>query len=129
MNEQAAATVLVVDDDPSILCLIEEILSANEYQTILASSGEEALEIASKQNSIDLLLTDIDMPGINGIVLAKQFCTSFPRVKVLFMSGYILPSTLFSILGKKVAFLKKPFQIDALIEMIKAVLAKPVPVL
>lgn len=129
MCKKNPATVLVVDDDPSILCLIEELLTANEYQTILASSGEEALEIASKRNSIDLLLTDIDMPGINGIVLAKQFCNLYPQIKVLFMSGCILPSTLFRILGKKVAFLKKPFRINALIEIIKAVLANPVPVL
>ena len=129
MCKKNPATVLVVDDDPSILCLIEELLTANEYQTILASSGEEALEIASKRNSIDLLLTDIDMPGINGIVLAKQFCNLYPQINVLFMSGCILPSTLFRILGKKVAFLKKPFRINALIEIIKAVLANPVPVL
>ena len=119
------ATVLVVDDDLSILCLIDELLTDNEYQTLLASSGEEALEIASKRNSIDLLLTDIDMPGINGIVLAKQFCNLYPQINVLFMSRCILPATLFRILGKKVAFLKKPFRIDALIEMIKTVLANP----
>ena len=129
MCKKNPATILVVDDDPSILFLIDELLTNNEYQTILASSGEEALEIASKRNSIDLLLTDIDMPGINGIVLAKQFCNLYPQIKVLFMSGCILPSTLFRILGKKVAFLKKPFRIDALLEMIKAVLANPVPVL
>jgi CheY-like chemotaxis protein len=128
MRKKNPATILVVDDDPSILCLIEELLSANEYKTILASSGEEALDIVSQQNSIDLLLTDIDMPGINGIVLAKQFCFLYPHIKVLFMSGYVLPSTLFRILGKKVAFLKKPFDVNTLVEMIKAVLAKPVPV-
>ena len=83
MCKKNPATILVVDDDPSILCLIEELLTNNEYQTILASSGEEALEIASKRNSIDLLLTDIDMPGINGIVLAKQFCKLYPQKKVL----------------------------------------------
>jgi len=128
MCKKKSTTVLVVDDDPSILCLIEELLSANEYQTILASSGEEALEIASKQTSIDLLLTDIDMPGINGIVLAKQFCNLYPQIKVLFMSGCMVPSTLFRILGKKVAFLEKPFRINMLVGMIKAVLASPVPV-
>ena len=128
MRKKNSATILVVNNDPSILCLIEELLSANEYQTILASSGEEALDIVSKQNSIDLLLSDIDMPGINGIVLAKQFCALYPEIKVLFMSGCIFPSTLFRILGKKVTFLKKPFHVDTLVEMIKAVLAKPVPV-
>jgi DNA-binding NtrC family response regulator len=120
MCKKNSATVLVVDDDPSILCLIDELLSANEYRTILASSCEEALEIASKQNSIDLLLTDIDMSGINGIVLAKQFCNLYPTIKVLFMSGFILPSTLFRVLGKKVAFLQKPLHINTLIAKIKS---------
>ncbi len=71
MRKKESATVLVVDDNPSILFLIDDLLSANKYQTILASSGEEALEIVSKEPSIDLLLSDIDMPGINGIVLAS----------------------------------------------------------
>ena len=123
MNTKTAPTVLVVDHDPSTLCLVEELLSANEYQPILASSGEEALDIVAKHSSIiDLLLTDIDMPGINGIVLAKYFCSFYPKIKVLFMSGCILPSTLYSILGKKVAFLQKPFHIKKLIDQIKFVL-------
>ena len=77
MHKKNPAKVLVVDDDPSILHLVKELLFAYEYQPILASSGEEALEIASKQTPIDLLLTDIKMPGINGITLAKQFSTLY----------------------------------------------------
>jgi two-component system cell cycle sensor histidine kinase/response regulator CckA len=122
MHRENSAKILVVDDNPSILFLIDELLSANKYQTILASSGEEALEIVSKEPSIDLLLTDIDMPGINGVVLAKKFCDLYPKIKVLFMSGYMLPTDLFDILGKKVPFLKKPFDIITLIAQIKSVL-------
>lgn len=122
MSKKKQTKILVVDDDPTNLCFIEGLLSANEYQSILASSGEEALDIISKQNSIDLLLTDIDMPGINGIVFAKYISDLYPKMKILFMSGYILPSTLFSILGKKVAFLQKPFQKTNLIAQIKFVL-------
>ena len=122
MHRENSAKILVVDDDPSILFLIDEILTSNKYQTILASSGEEALEIVSKESSIDLLLTDIDMPGINGIVLAKKFCDLYPKINVLFMSGYMLPTDLFNILGKKVPFLKKPFDIITLIPQIKSVL-------
>ena len=122
MSKKKQTKILVVDDDPTILCFIEGLLSTNEYQSILASSGEEALDIISKQNSIDLLLTDIDMPGINGIVFAKYISDLYPKMKILFMSGYILPSTLFSILGKKVAFLQKPFQKTNLIAQIKFVL-------
>ena len=122
MHMKNQAKILVVDDDPAILGLIEELLSAYEYQTILASSGEEALEIVSKQNSIDLLLTDIDMPGINGIILAKYILDLYPKIKVLFMSGYVLPETLFNKLGKKAAFLQKPFHVAKLIDKIKSIL-------
>jgi DNA-binding NtrC family response regulator len=123
MHKKNPAKVLVVDDDPSILHLVKELLFAYEYQPILASSGEEALEIASKQTPIDLLLTDIKMPGINGIALAKQFSTLYPDIKVLFMSGFTLPSTFYSISGKKVVFLQKPFLPDTLITKMKFVLS------
>jgi len=123
MHKNNPATVLVVDDDPSVLCHFEQLLSANEYQPILAASGEEALDIVARKNSIDLVLTNIDMPGINGIVLAKYFCNLYPRKKFLFMSEKISPSTLFSILGKKVAFLNKPIHFSTLIAKIKSILS------
>jgi len=122
MPKKTAPKVLVVDDDPLILDLVKEQLSSSDYQPILASSGEEALEIAKKETSIDLLLTDVMMPGITGIDLAKQFSTLYPHVKVLFMSGFTLPSSLYSIAGKGVAFLQKPFRTDTLIAKMKFVL-------
>lgn len=123
MHKKKRTTVLVVDDDPSILSLLKELLSANEYQPILASNGEEALEIASKQTPIDLLLTDIKMPGINGIALARQFSILYPEVKVLFMSAFTLPSTLYSISGIKMSFLQKPFRPKTLIAHVKSALS------
>ena len=123
MPKKTVPKVLVVDDDPLILKLVKEQLLTFGYQPILASSGEEALEIAKKNTSIDLLLTDILMPGITGIDLAKQFSTLYPQVKILFMSGFTLPSSLYSIAGKGVAFLQKPFRTDALIAKMKFVLS------
>ena len=123
MSRKVVPKVLVVDDDPLILKLVKDQLATSGYQPILASSGEEALEIAKNNNSIDLLLTDILMPGITGIDLAKQFSTSYPQVKILFMSGSTLPSSLYSIAGKGVAFLQKPFRSDALIAKMKFVLS------
>lgn len=122
MAEKISPTVLVVDDDPAVLQLIKEQLSSYDYQPILAASGEEALEIAAENSSIDILLTDILMPGISGIDLAKQFSTLYPNVKVLFMSGFTLPSSLYSIAGKGVAFLQKPFLTDTLIAKMEFVL-------
>jgi CheY-like chemotaxis protein len=122
MPKKEIATVLVVDDDPVLLNIVKEQISANGYQPIVASSGEEALEVVPKKTKIDLLLTDIKMPGISGLDLAKQISTLYPEIKVLFMSGYTLPESLFSISGKEVAFLQKPFPTDALIAKMKYIL-------
>ena len=121
MHGKNLKTVLVVDDDPSILSLVKEQLSSYEYLPILASSGEEALEIAS-ETQIDLLLTDVKMPGINGIDLVKQFSTLYPKTRVLFMSVFTLPSSLYSICGREMVLLQKPFLVDALIKKMETVL-------
>jgi len=123
MHKKNLTIVLVVDNDPSILSLVKEQLSAYDYLPILASSGEEALGIASKQTSIDVLITDIKRPGINGIDLVKQINTLYPEIKVLFMSVFTLPSTLYSLSGKKMVFLQKPFLADTLIAKMKFVLS------
>ncbi|MGW8287562.1 MAG: response regulator [Desulfobulbales bacterium] len=118
MDKKIMTTVLVVDDDPSTLKLLKDVFTSYEYTPILAASGEEALKIASEETTIDLLLTDIKMPGISGIALAKQFMTLYPGVKVLFMSAFTLPSTLYSISGIKISFLQKPFGAKALINAV-----------
>jgi len=122
MHRKKLKTVLVVDDDPSILRLIKEQLSDYEYLPIMASSGEEALEIASQKTHIDLLLTDVKMPGINGIDLVRQFSTLYPETSVLFMSVFTLPTTLYSIAGKEMVILQKPFRAETLIKKMETVL-------
>ena len=121
MHGEKLKTVLVVDDDPSILSLVKEQLSSYEYLPILAASGEEALEIAS-ETQIDLLLTDVKMPGINGIDLVRQFSVLYPETKVLFMSVFTLPSSLYSISGREMVLLQKPFLVDTLIKKMETVL-------
>ena len=123
MHQKNLIKVLVVDDDPSTLRLVKEQLYDYGYLPIMASSGEEALEIASQQTHIDLLLTNIKMPGINGIDLVKQLSTLFPDIKVLFMSVFSLPSTLYRISGKEMVFLQKPFLADTLIKKMKFALS------
>jgi DNA-binding NtrC family response regulator len=90
----------------------------------LAKSGEQALEIAaSRQDKIDLLLTDIMLPGIKGQELAKQMITTSPEVNVLFMSGYLCPSMACSEKEKGFeAFLQKPFTPSAMLRKIRKLL-------
>lgn len=123
MHGKNLITVLVVDNDPSIRRLVKEQLYDYGYLPIMASSGEEALEIASQQNHIDLLLTDIKMPGLSGIDLVKQLSTLYPDIRVLFMSVFTLPSTLYRISGKEMIFLQKPFLADTLIKKMEFALS------
>ena len=127
MPKKESATVLIVDDDPIILTLVEEQISLYGYQPIVASSGEEALRAAEKQTKIDLLLTDVIMPGINGLDLARQFIVLHPGTRVLFMSGHVSPPSMdrYGIPDSKYGFLQKPFGTETLINHIKNVLNGP----
>jgi DNA-binding NtrC family response regulator len=127
MRNKETATVLVVDDDPVLLGIVAEQISLYGYQPILATSGEEALQVAPKQTTkIDLLLTDIMMPRMNGVDLAKQFISMYPEAKVLFMSGYICPSMAhYGVSDSEHAFLQKPFTQKTLISKMRNVLEGP----
>jgi len=126
MRTKESATVLVVDDDPIILKIVAEQIALFGFQPILAASGEEALQLAKKQTQIDLLLTDIMMPEMNGVDLAKQFVTLYPETKILFMSGYICPSMAhYGIQESEHGFLQKPFTPKTLISKMRNVLKGP----
>lgn len=82
-------TILVVDDEPSILRLLSDMLQPLGYSVLQAISAEEALEIAKDNDTgIDLLLTDVIMTNMNGLELAKAIKPLQPNIKVLLMSGY-----------------------------------------
>ncbi|HUQ48439.1 MAG TPA: ATP-binding protein [Gemmatimonadaceae bacterium] len=83
------ATMLVVDDDTSVLQVVSRILRGHGYDVIQASGGDEALKIYNENPSaIHLVLTDIVMPGMTGLDLANAFEQLTPGVKILFMTGY-----------------------------------------
>jgi PAS domain S-box-containing protein len=85
----AGETVLVVEDEPAIRSLACEMLEAQGYRTLSAGSGEEALGLAVRHaGPIDVLLTDVVMPGLAGPALAERFTVVRPQARVLFMSGY-----------------------------------------
>lgn len=80
-------TILVVDDEPALLTLTEQILSSHNYRVLCASGGEEALAILAAE-SVDLLLSDVIMPGMDGCELASEVGERFPNVKIQMISGY-----------------------------------------
>ncbi len=107
-------TVLLVEDEAAVRSLVRSMLRARGYSVLEASSGEDALErYGNGLDGIDLLLTDVVMPGMNGRVLAERLTARRPALKVLFMSGY----TEDAVLGagaRDVHFLQKPFTTDGL---------------
>jgi two-component system cell cycle sensor histidine kinase/response regulator CckA len=106
-----AATVLVVDDDDRVRLLTERILVRAGYRVLSATSGPRALALAAAHvGEIDLLLSDMVMPGMSGSELAQAIALARPRIKVLFMSGYDRGQT-----GPGQRLITKPFNRDGLI--------------
>lgn len=82
-------TILVVDDEPDILRLIDTVLSGRGYNVILAKGAEPALRHYEQMSKPpDLVLTDVVMPGTSGPMMVDQLLAQDPTVRVLFMSGY-----------------------------------------
>ena len=117
-------TVLVVEDDRIVLNLVERILKEKGYNIHSASNGEEALEIAKKVGKgLDILVTDIVMPGMNGRELHRRVMEFCPKAKVLFMSGYtdnVIIHKGFADEGVK--FLQKPFTVRELADKVRETL-------
>ncbi len=92
MTAKPKGTVLLVDDDATIRMVVAGILEANGYRVLLALSGDEALEIWKVYSSeIDLLFTDLQMPGMSGLELAQELTRMRPDLKVLYTSGSGIP--------------------------------------
>ncbi len=85
-----SSTILVVEDDEAVRCLVKEVLDHNGYRVLEAEHGEAALEVWKEHGSeIDLLLTDMVMPGsVNGLELSQRLLAEQPDLKVIYTSGY-----------------------------------------
>jgi hypothetical protein len=118
------ATVLVVEDEASVRSLVVALLGRQGYDVLEAMNSEEGEAIAAAHpGSVDLLLTDVVMPGRSGSDLAAEMLVARPDLKVLFMSGYTENAIVHErILDDGVAFLGKPFDPDALLAKIRALL-------
>lgn len=121
----AAQTILVVDDEESLVKLATHVLEMRGYRVLSATSGEAALRMVSRsQEKIHLLLTDVKMePHMSGCLLAQTLRPSRPDLRVMYMSSY--PAS--DIVRKEVehgsaSLLKKPFTPTVLLEKVKAVL-------
>lgn len=88
-SNQVSPTVLVVDDEPDVLRLVQSILTEEGYEVIPAKTADAAINTWEKlERKPDLVLTDVVMPGMSGPMLIDHLLQSEPDLRVLFMSGY-----------------------------------------
>lgn len=120
------ATILLVEDNAAVRRVAERALARHGHRIITAGSGEEALRILSDPTvRIDLLLTDVVMPGMNGRELADRIRVTHPGTAILFMSGYMEDEVLQrGIAAADTRFLEKPFTADALARSVESALAE-----
>jgi two-component system, cell cycle sensor histidine kinase and response regulator CckA len=121
-----AETILVVEDEDAVRSMMREALEARGYRVLVARNGVEALDLAGRYGDyIDLLITDVIMPQMNGAELAQRLARLRPGLRVLFVSGYTDDAVIrLGVLERRTAFLQKPFSLDVLARTVRDVLDK-----
>ncbi|MGB0719429.1 MAG: response regulator [Bdellovibrionales bacterium] len=115
--------ILLVEDEDAVRTFSQRALTNKGYEVLTAGSGENALEVFEKQEDkhLDLLITDVVMPGMDGPTLAQHMRQHSPSLKIIFMSGYT-EDKLKDHMGEGIFFLPKPFTLKQLAARVKEVL-------
>lgn len=117
-----AHTVLVVDDNEALRGIVRDVLESAGYEVLEAVDGAAALErAAGHRGAVHLLLTDLVLPGMDGVALAQRLRVARPGLRVLYMSGQLGDSLTGA--ASPAGFLAKPFTAAALEETVRAALA------
>jgi CheY-like chemotaxis protein len=117
-HAESVATILVVEDEPQVLLLVTALLRNLGYAVISAASPQAAIELV--QASVvapNLLLTDVVMPEMNGVELARALRTHHPGLKAMFMSGYVADAR-DNLAGDPSMLLYKPFTVKSLADAV-----------
>lgn len=123
---RGAETLLLVEDEQSVRQFVQQTLLSRGYQVLEAGSGAEALAVArAHRGPIQLLVSDLVMPGMGGRELARQLTGLRPELRVLFMSGYTGDELSPAAPDQGPAFIAKPFTMRPLLEKVAEVLAAP----
>lgn len=119
-------TILLVEDEKEVREIIQLILRSRGVEVVSASSPDEAIEIAASLGApLDLIISDIVMPGMSGPALVQKLGDLQPGVPVLYMSGYAERDFEPLCTADHIAFLSKPFLPDELVERAETLVAGP----
>jgi nitrogen-specific signal transduction histidine kinase/CheY-like chemotaxis protein len=122
-------TILVVDDDEQVRRTAARILSSRGYRVLMAPSAREALAVVEDSAcAVELVISDIVMPGQSGPELLEQLRARCPSLRVLFMSGFTEHAVVEKTLAAGADYLQKPFTPDTLAQRTRAILDRPAPV-
>jgi len=118
--------ILLVEDDGLVRELLRDFLESAGYAVVEASSGEEALRAAEGGTlALDLVVTDIDLPGLDGATLAARLRNRRPDIAVLYVSGNPVDLAAGGAVGGRVGSLSKPFTRELLLGKVRALLGTP----
>lgn len=125
----AHKTILLVEDQEGVRGLILLYFGKRGFHLIEAANGQEALDLAEKRTgNIDVLITDVSMPGLDGVALSQKMKSGRPKLKTLFMSG-LLTSTVEELTapGSGSVFMQKPFRIANLFAKVQELTGEAIP--
>ena len=117
------ARILLADDDPGALDFVRRALETAGHQVVAADDGASALSVLMAEGAFDLLLTDVQMPGLDGIALTAEAMKAHPSLRVILMSGY--PDVLIKARPRvpaSVRLLTKPFSLETVRREVAAAL-------
>ena len=117
--------VLIIEDEPELLQNIASYLRSfrGEFEVFTASSGEQGMEILESQGSIELLLTDVRLPGIDGIEVVRRSLRAWPELRIVVMTAFASPKTKTQVLSNgALCFIEKPIDMDNLKSLIDEVI-------
>jgi len=123
----SGATLLLVEDEASVRAIVREMLVASGFNVLEAATGPEALAVAQRtQRPIDLVITDVVLPGMSGGELAERLRAVRPALRVLYTSGHSDEAIVrHGVSRSESTFLQKPFTYEAFVEKVREALRRP----
>ena len=125
MQEPQEQTLLIMDDEPLMTDVFRQAMTRQQFQVLVASSGKEGLALLQKAGvSVDLIITDMTMPGMDGLAVARELYARLPHIPVLIATGHDLDPIALDMPPNVVEIIRKPYQMRALAERLREILSR-----